>query len=81
MALITSDCRCQVALFQSSIDVFNAEKQKVVQTIPCPEQGLCVADAGAGNAGRGHKVFVASAKKIFCLDPVHPRAGWCHCAP
>lgn len=59
-----------VALQQGSIDVFNLEKQSVVQMIPCPEPFHAIADAGPGARGHGQKIFVASEKKVYCLDPM-----------
>jgi hypothetical protein len=59
-----------IALQQSSIDVFNLEKQSVVQTIPCPEDLTCSADAGPGARGHGKAIFVASRTNVYCLDPM-----------
>jgi hypothetical protein len=59
-----------VALQQGSIDVFNLEKQHVVQMIPCPEPFHVIADAGPGARGHGKSIYVASAKNVYCLDPM-----------
>ncbi len=59
-----------VALQQGSIDVFNLEKQHVVQMIPCPEPFHAIADAGPGARGHGKSIYVASQKKVYCLDPM-----------
>lgn len=59
-----------VALQQSHIDVFNLEKQSVVQMIPCPEPFHAIADAGPGARGHGKSIFVASRKSVYCLDPM-----------